>query len=247
MLTFVLALGGCLGDDDDAENATPGASADGTQQAAPTATPVTADGVLTTAAERWSGTNSAHFNLEVDGEAFLDDEQTIALRSAEGDILRPDSVSAKATVSTVGLNFSMEMIAIGNEMWMTSLIQSGRWEEAPSDFGYNPAVLFSEEDGIGPVLTEMQSPELEDEEQVEGRDAHVVSGTVAQDAIDTITAGAIATENVPVTVWIDTETSDILKVVISGATSADAEESTWTLLVTDHDDPVEIEPPQLDS
>jgi hypothetical protein len=243
LLLVVIGSSGCLGGDDD--SGTPGTSSTRTQgSTAPTPTPITAEGVLAAAAERWDETDSAHFNLTVDGDAFVDDDQTIALRAADGDILRPDSVEATAKLGVSLVTLDVSMIAVSNDMWITNFV-NGRWEEAPPDFGYNPALLFSDTDGIGPVLKKLQSPKLEDDEDVDGTNAHVVSGTVDRDAIDKITAGAIENDNVPVTVWIADETSDILKIVITGATTAEAEESTWTLLVNDHNDPVEIEPPEL--
>lgn len=245
LLVFLLLLNltACLGGDDD-NNGTPGS---GSKQSSPTSTPVTAEGVISAAAQRWSQTNTAHFKLDVEGNAFVDNEQTVALRSAEGDLKRPDSVKATAKMAVSLVTLDVSMVAIGNQMWITNFV-TGKWEIAPADFGYNPAVLFSDTDGIGPVLTQLQSPKLEGDEDVGGHAAHVISGTVAKAAIDKITAGAIETDNAPVKVWISTDKADILKVVISGAaTTAGAEESTWTLLVTDHDKDVTIEQPQLGS
>ena len=41
------------------------------------ASPVTAQSVLSDASARWSQTQSAHFNLTIDGKAYLDSDQTL--------------------------------------------------------------------------------------------------------------------------------------------------------------------------
>jgi hypothetical protein len=206
------------------------------------ASPVTAQSVLSDASTRWSQTQSAHFNLTIDGKAYLDSDQTLALRNAEGDLARPDSVQARAKVAASLATLDIQLVAIGQQMYITNFI-NGKCEAAPADFGYNPAVLFSDTDGIGAVLTKLQSPKLEDDDKVDGKSAHVVSGTVNAASIEKMTAGAITADNIAVKVWIATDTADILQVVITPPATADNQAGTWTLLVTDHNKPVKIEAP----
>jgi hypothetical protein len=231
-IMLLALLTGCMGDDDD--DATP-----------ETADAVTAESVLESASARWSETTSAHFKLTIDGETFLDSDNTIKLNSAEGDIKRPGSVSATADVGVPVLgNKEISLIATDGTVYMTNLL-SGDWEESPADFSYDPSILFSDTEGIGPILTELQNPTLEDDEAVEGRDAHVVTGTVTEDQVSGVTAGAVAGESIDVTVWVDTETSDILKVSLTEPEGVREDPATWNLVFTEFNEDVTIEPPAL--
>lgn len=220
-------LAGCRGDDDDPEDAAP-----------------TAEEVLANARERWDDTDSAHFRLDVEGEAYLDSEQTIRLRSAEGDILRPDSVSASAQISVMLLSLDVSLIAVGGDMYMTNFV-SGRWERAPDDFSYDPSILFSDTSGIGPILSELQNPALDGTERVAGNDTRKVTGTVDAEAVSDITAGAIEGDDIPVTLWIGTENNDIYRVTLTEPEGVRNEPATWTLDLSEHGEPVTIEPPPV--
>lgn len=204
----------------------------------------TAEDVLAAARTQWDDTETAQFTLAVDGEAFLDNDRTIRLRSAEGDILRPDSVSASASISVMLLTVDMSLIAVGGDMYMTNFV-SGRWERAPDDFSYDPSILFSDSVGIGPILSGLQGPSLDGTERVRNSDTRKVTGTVNQDAVDDITAGAIQGESIPVTVWIGSDDNRIYRVTLTEPEGVSAEPATWTLDLSDHDEPVTIEPPPV--
>ena len=78
----------------------------------PTPTPTPRD-ILNSAAQRFGQVNSAHYQLQVQGNVYLDQQQSLALRGAEGDILRPSSATAKANVALGGANVTINMIAVG--------------------------------------------------------------------------------------------------------------------------------------
>lgn len=227
-LLLPLLLTACMGDDDGSE-----ASGD-----------VSPDEVLQGASERWAETQSAHFELTVDGEAFLDDARTIKLQSAEGDVKRPDSVTATAKIDVDPLVVDVNLIAVGGQVYMTNFI-SGDWEKAPEDFSYDPSILFSDSEGIGPILTQLQSPALDGEEEVGGRQAHVVTGTVDAATVEDVTAGAILGESIDVRLWVDQETSDILRVSLTEPEGVSDSPATWNLELRDHDEDVTIEAPAV--
>jgi lipoprotein LprG len=203
-----------------------------------------AEQVLEAAREQWANTESAHFTLEVEGEAYLDADETIRLRSAEGDILRPDSMEASARIDVSVLVVDISLVAVGGEIYMTNFV-SGRWERAPGDFRYDPSILFSDTDGIGPVLTELQDPQLGGTEQIDGQQTRMITGTVVADTVSEITAGAIQGESIPVTVWIGSEDNLIYRVVLTEPEGVREVPATWTLSLSNHNAPVTIEPPAV--
>jgi hypothetical protein len=233
LLAFIAA--GCRGNKKDEKTESPVAVASPTQ--------VTAESVLEQAANEWAQTNSAHFTLEVEGNAFIDTNQSIRLISADGDIKRPDSVKATAKIDASIAEANVSLVFIGDQAWMTNLI-TGKWDKAPADFSYNPSVLFSDTDGIGPILKNLQNPTLEGTESIDGKDARKVTGAVDSATVQKITAGSIQGQTIAVSVWVAEADNRILQVELTEPPIEGREPATWTLKLTKHNESVEIEAPQ---
>jgi len=211
----------------------------------PTPTPVSAQSVLSAASQRFNQVNSLHFDLKVDGNVALDKNGSIKLHSANGDLLRPNSAKAKANVTFLGATLSINMVSVGPDQYITNPITGG-WEKAPSDLGYDPAVLFDQNQGIAHVLTSVQNPTIAGTESVDGKDAYHIKGTVRKQDIAPIAGGAINGDNDPVDIWIDKQSSDIVKLVIhDAAANGGSTENTWTLQLTQQNEQVTISKPNL--
>jgi len=236
ILLFALGftLTACMGDDDDDDGA------------ASPASDVSAEEVLESARTAWDETETAHFVLDVDGDAYLDEDETIKLDSAEGDIKRPGAVKATASVDAQISVVDISLVAVDGEIFITNIL-SGNWERAPEDFSYDPSVLFSDSDGIGPIMTDLQDPVVNGSESVDGQSAHRVTGTVSADRVEDITAGTIEGDDIDVTLWISEEDSRLLRVVLTEPEGVRDSPATWTLNLTDHNDDVEIDVPTLQS
>lgn len=221
-----------FGDDDD-EEATPTPSAVAIEDQSP-------EEIIAQAVERWNATESAHFTLEVDGATYLDDEEQIELSEAEGDLARPQSVEATAQIAISLVTIDVSLIFIGEEAYMTDFL-TGNWGPAPDDFSYNPALLLSETDGLGPVLQELQEPQVIGLEQVDGVDAVHMSGTVTQDMIDDLTAGAILGDVIGVDIWFDAEKLDVVQLNLAEPDDG----TTWIIRLSNHNEPVTIEAPEV--
>lgn len=233
ILALALLVGACSnGDDDESEESEAGASP----------TVLTAESVLTAAGERWAATESAHFTLTVNGDAYIDSAESIKLMSAEGDIERPDAVKAEAKIDVQITQANVSLIAIGDEAWMTNFI-SGNWETAPADFSYNPAVLFDEENGIQPILAKLDNPQIEDTETIDGHESRRVTGVVDEQTVNRITSGSIQGDAINVTLWIDAETNDIRRVALQEPEGVREKPVEWILDLSKQGEPVEIEPP----
>jgi lipoprotein LprG len=224
----------CMGDDDD-DN--------GDDDASPVAD-VTVDEVLAAGRDTWAETQSAHFTLDVDGDAFLDEDETIKLVSAEGDIKRPGSVAATASVDAKISVVDISLVAVNGEIFITNLL-SGNWEHAPDDFTYDPSVLFSDTDGIGPIMTDLKEPELDGTDDINGQSAYKVTGTVTADRVEAITAGTIDGDEIDVTIWTGVEDAKLLRVVLTEPEGVRESPATWTLDMTEHNKEIEIEAPPV--
>jgi lipoprotein LprG len=235
LFLLVFTTAACMGDDD---------NGDDDDAAASPAGDLTPEQVLQNGRNAWDETESAHFTLDVDGAASFDEDETIKLVSAEGDIKRPGSVKATAAVDAQISVIDISLVAVDGEIFITNLL-SGNWERAPEDFSYDPSVLFSDTDGIGPIMTDLQNAELDGTEDVNGRSAHKVTGTVAADRVEEITAGTIGGEEIDVTLWIGVEDAKLLRVVLTEPEGVRESPATWTLNLTDHGENVEIDAPVI--
>lgn len=125
---------------------------------------------------------------------------------------------------------------------MTNFI-SGKWEPAPADFSYNPSILFDDQNGIKPILSSLQSPELGGSESVNGRDARKVTGTVDEQTVNQITSGSIQGDAIGVTLWVDAATNDLLRVSLKEPQGVREKPVEWTLDLSKQGEAVDIQPP----
>lgn len=203
--------------------------------------------LLNEASERLAETETVRFNLDIDGDTFIDDGETLRLINAQGELARPGKVDVEFQVELLGTQtVSIRMITIGDESWTTDLL-SGEWGPSPDEFGYDPSILFDNQDGLGPVAGRLESPVIEEQEEIGGREATKITGTVDDEVISPITSGTMQGEEVQIALWLDTETSDILRLEVAEPESIDKENpATWTLTLTGHDSDVTIEKPEID-
>ncbi|MDQ4078965.1 MAG: LppX_LprAFG lipoprotein [Chloroflexota bacterium] len=224
LLFFLLALVGC---------------GEELEEPVPTPTP-SAEDWLGRAVEGWNEMESFHFALALEERTIeLDEDGTLSIDEAEGDVMAPDRMQAETSVRTPFGSTMVAFIAIGDEQWLTNPL-SGKWEEAPPDMRAEVTGLFDREAGIGAILADMENLERLADETVEERPTVHLRGTLP---------GALLTdfaddlpETVTVDLWIDEEEHHILKLVITEP-ATDEPEATWTFLFSGFNDTPVIEPP----
>lgn len=202
--------------------------------------------VLQAASDRLAETDTMRFNLEVDGDTWVDSAMSIRLLSAQGNLARPNMVDVEFQVELLGSqNVSIRMITVGEESWTTNLL-TGNWESSPEEFGYNPAVLFDNQQGLGPVTGRLNDPTLTGSEKVGGRDTWAITGTVDNATIGPLTSGSIQGDVVTISLWIDKSDDNILQIRIEEPTvEGKGNAATWLMTLTGHNAEVQIEPPDL--
>lgn len=216
------------------------AACGGNASVLPTQTP---QSILDAASQRFSAIKSAHFSLSIDGDVFLDAGRTLALRSAEGDVARPNSASAKASIAFGGATISINMIAVGIDQYITNFL-SGKWERAPQGLNYNPSILFDQQNGIQGVLKQAKGVSIVGNETVNGVKAFHLRGTVAKAAVAPMTGGAFQGDPIDFDLWVSQDSNDIVKIVLHDtAASQGATPAIWTLQITNQNAPVSITPP----
>lgn len=199
---------------------------------------------IDSAIKRWSRTSSVHFLLEVDGSTYLDVNETIELKEVEGDLKRPDRAKADAEVQISFASFDVGLVVIGDDVYMTNFL-SGDWERGPSDFNFNPALIFDDERGVGAVLETMEDVELGEESRIGTTTVVEISGNVAQREISQLVAGSLEGDPIGVTLWIDVTTGELLQIELSEPDDVDGDPTSWIISFSDHNDSVTINAPDI--
>ncbi len=205
---------------------------------------VSVDEILSAASARMAETQSMRFALEVEGETYVDATRTIQLLAARGNLARPNKVAVDFQVELFGTGtVTIKMITVGPDSWTTDLL-TGEWGTAPPEFGYNPSVLFDNQQGLGPVMGRLQNPVLQGREEIDGREVYKVSGTASAATMGSLTSTTMSGDPIGLDLWIDTETSDLVRVVVREPENSGKDQpAVWTMRLTDHDEQVSIDPP----
>jgi LppX/LprAFG-like lipoprotein len=200
--------------------------------------------ILRATSKKLAETPSLHFTLDINGDAYIDDQHTIRLIEADGDVVRPDKVVASFKVNVLNtVNATISMITIGDQHWSTDLI-SGKWISAPSEFSYDPGVLFDNTHGIGPVMDQVTNATLVGEESLDGKNVYHIHADVPQSIIGDLTSNTMEGDPISVDLWIDSTTSDLLRVQLAEPKDNGKDHpATWTLDLSKHGESIEINPP----
>jgi hypothetical protein len=203
--------------------------------------------ILEASSQRLAETQSLHFSLSVDGTTYIDDGRTIQLDSAEGNVVRPDKVEASFKAEIAGLAIStIQLITVGDQSWTTNII-TGDWEPAPTEFGYDATVLFSDTEGLGYIMLNAVDPVLLPDEELDGRDVYHIQTVGDSALIGPVTSDTMIGYPVGIDVWIDEETYDVVKVVLVEAPTPEKDEpATWTIELSQQNEEMTIEPPEVE-
>lgn len=204
----------------------------------------TASELLKKASSRLAEVDTMHFTLDIEGDTWIEESHSIQLRSAEGDLARPDKVSVEFKVTLLGAGtVTIKMITIGDASWTTDLI-TGKWGGAPPEFGYNPSVLYDNQNGLGPVAGKLTETTVEGTDSVDDHACDHIVGYASQDEINPLTAGTMSGDRVKVELWLDQESADMRRVKLTEPDNDDNDHpATWTLNLSRFNEKVTIEDP----
>ena len=168
------------------------------------------------------------------------DELSIKIEPAQRRLANIETAEVKretvsATIETIGA------IAIDGTIWLSNPI-TGNWEQAPSQYAFDPTTLFSPEVGWRPLLDgELRNPVLVGLENHDDEQRYHVTGSAPAARIETITAGLVSDQDVDLDLWLDADTGHVLEVLFNAET--DAGISSWELRFFDYGDEMNIVPP----
>ncbi len=188
--------------------------------------------IVNRAVEMMSGAAGFHFSIDRSGApAFLDANETISFRRADGVYVAPDKARATVRVIVPGIIAEVSMVAVGDRYWETNLL-TREWVELPAGQAFNPADLFSAGDGLQAALktglTGLTYGGMVELEELPGLPLYQVSGTLDTSQLFGLTSGLIGPGAAPVQVWVHPETFETYRIVITeSAGVAELEPTVW--------------------
>jgi len=205
------------------------------------------DEIVSRSAGRMRSMPGFHFLIEREGaSAFLDPQDTLSFRRAEGEYASPDRVQATIRVIAPGMVAEISVISIGAVQWETDFL-TGEWQELPPDWGFNPAVLFDPETGIQAALVEDLSGLVllgtEELEETPGQRLYHLQGRFAGERLYAVSYGMIGPEAADAELWIAPGTFEVYRMIL--VEPGEQEDTIWTIDFWDFDQIPEILPPIL--
>ena len=225
--------------------------------AAPTAVPGTplpttdpkAQPVVDKARTRLDQVNTLHFVLGIEGDLFIDNARTQRVRSADGDLVRPDKVSATAKISAGPINATVKFIQIGDDVYMTNIL-TGKWEKASGGLGYDPRVVFDKENGVSAILGKVTGWQFVENTKINGVDTQHLRGPVPVQSVNALVANSMRGDTIDVDLYVEGKNNDIVRFILAeqpAAVTPGTATSRWTLDLSKHNDNITIDAPRIGS
>jgi lipoprotein LprG len=188
---------------------------------------------------------SVHFVIELSGKPVaIDAGGTTFLTRMEGDLQRPDGVLALLNV-TLGASAVAEIrtVSLEGRQYLTNPI-TRQWSCLAPGAAFDPAILFSPEQGIEHLLQEgFQEVTLVGTEQLDGRAHYHLRGTMDGAQLQAISRGLLGAGPVAVDLWADLATMRLTQLVLVDSASDPSEPSTWSMSFSDYGKAVDVRAP----
>ncbi len=234
--TFALMLGTVL-----IAAACSGGSAETTaadRETTTTMTPISAQEILADAAVTMQAVETLRYEIELSGAPIT--LLGVELRSARGQYGAPESSQAMLEAAIGGLTIELATIAIGGTSWLTNPL-TGAWDEYTGSRAFNPAIIFDPELGWKPLLTtDLSGARLVGPDE---GDTYLVTGTAAGARVEVLTAGLVESQPVEMQFNIDRESTLVTRMEFN--TIGETGETVWVLELSEFDEPVSIDPPEV--
>jgi hypothetical protein len=190
------------------------------------------------------------FQFSIDrsgGPAYLDANETISFRRADGVYVSPDKARATVRVIVPGLIAEVSMIAIGDQYWETNIL-TREWVELPAGQAFNPADLFDVQSGLQPILdsnlSELAYDGQVELEEVPGISLYLVEGVLNTESLYDLSFGLIGPEPASVQLWVHPETFETYRILITEpAVDTVTDPSAWQVDFWDFGISETISPP----
>lgn len=203
---------------------------------------LTPDEIVAKAAPMLDSVTSFHFDLSQTGGGTpiaMDLEMT----AAYGDTIPPHKLSMTIEATWGNMFVETGLVTVGETTYMQNPL-SNKWEALSDDF--QAVKLFSPETGIKAVMESATDLSMVDQQMFDGVLCYHMKGSILSEVLDAIAVGH-AGEGMPVDVefWIGIEDLLLRKVILDGQIHEEENQDiVRTLIVSDFNEPIDIELPE---
>lgn len=197
--------------------------------------------LLKKAQDKWAATNTLHFNMTVDkpGSGSLDNPYPT---TAQGDVQRPDGMTATATVSIGLASLNVNLILLGDKEWFSAPGLTNGFQGTDNYGSF--LKIFDPQVGLGALLTQLQNPSKPTDGSANGHACYKISGTLDPTTLKPIFSDVSATAPVATTFCIGKDDNRLYSAALSGKLVAgDNADTVHTFFLSKFDAPVVVTPP----
>lgn len=188
-----------------------------------------------------------HFLIDRQGaSAFIDPQQSLSFRRAEGDFVAPDSTQAEVRIIGPGIVLDVQVISIGDQQWESNPL-SGEWQEVPAGAGFNPADLLDPNRGLQQLLVqELTDPQLvgtSELEELPGKQLYQLQSGLQGTTLAELSFGLIDDPQPSIQLWIEPDSYYLHRIEIQEYAGDAERQRSWTIDFWDFGQVQQIEPP----
>jgi predicted small lipoprotein YifL len=160
---------------------------------------------------------------------------------ANGDVVLPGNVKADVSGTLLGLPLRSTLVVVDGRYYIRNPFTQV-WQKV--SVATNPVAFFNPAKGVLAVIAGATQVKSAGSERVGGQDAYHVKGKVPVSAISPILGNPPSSKLVHVDLWIDKQSSRLLRVRISGPVeSGDPSNAVRTVDLSNYGNAVVIKPP----
>ncbi len=196
--------------------------------------------LLKAAQDKFNAAKSFHFVMQADNLGTAP-QDVLNVKNAEGDVQRPDKLSATGNVSLNGLSVNTKIIIIGQQAWYQLPLFGFQEDDEYADF----IQIFDSQKGVGNLLPLLKNPSAPQDSSVNNIPCWKITGEVDAQLVSALLgAQAGASTNPKVSVCIGKNDNQLYSAVVVGSViQGDKSNTTRSFYLSKFDQPVTIEPP----
>lgn len=209
----------------------------------PTPTPTPAE-IGARAGQATSAAQSLAFSIAVTGQpVYSDPSRVFIITSIEGALQRPDGALATLRLRSAAGVSEVRTVSLAGKQYLTNPLTRA-WQCLAPGQAFDVAILFDPQKGIERLLQDgIENITLIGEEDLDGRPTYHLRGTIPGQRLAEISSGLIGATAVTADIWADRGTFRLAKIVLVDQAPDAQEPTTWTLLFSAYDQPVDIRAP----
>ena len=193
---------------------------------------ITPDVLLANGVTHMAALPGFQFQITQEGPiVYLDAEQSVQFNDAAGHYVSPDKALTTVTITALGMLTEIEVISLQDIQWATNPL-TGIYQELPDDYLLKPTQYLDPESGFFPSLGDgLADLVLVGEEELAdlpGLTLTHLRGTLPGEVIIEVSKGLISVDSMQGDLWMDPDTNEVHRVVLTDTSGGEAASSVWT-------------------